>query len=179
MDCSPPGSSVHGIFQAWILEWVALSFSTVVYKGILKYVSFLILKLISEPLNISHPPPLSFLAHPDLVPFHQHVTVPTFFSASFILSDESSCLCKPEGILLSPQISQVIPRQKISRTDIWTFPCCHWPASFEHPAKVGKPAAPTWQGFSNANCDTPRDHVKMQILIQSVRVEGGAEILQL
>ena len=27
MDCSPPGSSVHRIFQAWILEWVAISFS--------------------------------------------------------------------------------------------------------------------------------------------------------
>ena len=26
MDCSPPGSSAHGIFQAWILEWVAISF---------------------------------------------------------------------------------------------------------------------------------------------------------
>ena len=25
MDCSPPGSSVHGIFQASILEWVAIS----------------------------------------------------------------------------------------------------------------------------------------------------------
>ena len=27
MDCSPSGSSVHGIFQARILEWVAISFS--------------------------------------------------------------------------------------------------------------------------------------------------------
>ena len=27
MDCSPPGSSAHGIFQARILEWVAISFS--------------------------------------------------------------------------------------------------------------------------------------------------------
>ena len=27
MDCSPPGSSVHGILQASILEWVAMSFS--------------------------------------------------------------------------------------------------------------------------------------------------------
>ena len=27
MDCSPPGSSVHGIFQARILEWVAISYS--------------------------------------------------------------------------------------------------------------------------------------------------------
>ena len=27
MDCSPPGSSVYGISQARILEWVAISFS--------------------------------------------------------------------------------------------------------------------------------------------------------
>ena len=27
MDCSPPGFSVHGIFQARILEWFAVSFS--------------------------------------------------------------------------------------------------------------------------------------------------------
>ena len=27
IDCSLPGSSVHGIFQARILEWVAMSFS--------------------------------------------------------------------------------------------------------------------------------------------------------
>ena len=27
MDCSLPGSSVHGIFQARILEWVAISYS--------------------------------------------------------------------------------------------------------------------------------------------------------
>ena len=28
MDCSPSGSSVHGILQARILEWVAISFSS-------------------------------------------------------------------------------------------------------------------------------------------------------
>ena len=27
MDCSPPGSSVHGIFQERTLEWIAISFS--------------------------------------------------------------------------------------------------------------------------------------------------------
>ena len=27
MDCSPPGSSVHGILQARILQWVAIAFS--------------------------------------------------------------------------------------------------------------------------------------------------------
>ena len=27
MDCSPPDFSIHGIFQAWVLEWVAISVS--------------------------------------------------------------------------------------------------------------------------------------------------------
>ena len=27
MDCSPPGSSVHGILHTRILEWVAIAFS--------------------------------------------------------------------------------------------------------------------------------------------------------
>ena len=32
MDCSPPGSSVHGLFQARILEWVAISFFNSIFK---------------------------------------------------------------------------------------------------------------------------------------------------
>ena len=31
MDCSLPGSSVHGILQARILEWVAISFSRIMW----------------------------------------------------------------------------------------------------------------------------------------------------
>ena len=27
LDCSPPGSSLHGISQVKILEWIAISFS--------------------------------------------------------------------------------------------------------------------------------------------------------
>ena len=27
MDCSLPGSSIHGVFQARVLEWVAIAFS--------------------------------------------------------------------------------------------------------------------------------------------------------
>ena len=27
MDCGPPGSSIHGSFQARVLEWVASAFS--------------------------------------------------------------------------------------------------------------------------------------------------------
>ena len=29
MDCNPLGSSIHGIFQVRILEWVAISFSRI------------------------------------------------------------------------------------------------------------------------------------------------------
>ena len=29
MDCSPPGSSIHGIFQAIVLEWGAIAFSSI------------------------------------------------------------------------------------------------------------------------------------------------------
>ena len=29
MDCSPPGSSTHGIFQAKVLEWGAIAFSKI------------------------------------------------------------------------------------------------------------------------------------------------------
>ena len=28
MDCSPPGSSIHWIFQARVLEWGAIAFSS-------------------------------------------------------------------------------------------------------------------------------------------------------
>ena len=40
MDCSPPGSSVHGIFQARVLEWVAIAFfgeCSFIYWLILSY----------------------------------------------------------------------------------------------------------------------------------------------
>ena len=33
MDCSPPGSSVHGIFQARALEWGAIAFSCVLEQS--------------------------------------------------------------------------------------------------------------------------------------------------
>ena len=34
-DCSLPGSSIHGIFQAIVLEWVAISFSRGSNPGLL------------------------------------------------------------------------------------------------------------------------------------------------
>ena len=35
MDCRPPASSVHGIFQARVLEWGAIAFSNIYYKSLL------------------------------------------------------------------------------------------------------------------------------------------------
>ena len=44
MDCSLPGSSVHGILQARVLEWGAIAFSiTVVYTRI-KYLQIMLIK---------------------------------------------------------------------------------------------------------------------------------------
>ena len=37
MDCSLPGSSVHGIFQVRVLEWVAIAFS--LYGWAIKYIT--------------------------------------------------------------------------------------------------------------------------------------------
>ena len=41
IDCSLPGSSVHGIFQARVLEWVATAFSNLVYTNIVTKITFL------------------------------------------------------------------------------------------------------------------------------------------
>ena len=47
MDCSPPGSSTHGIFQARVLEWGAIAFSTVC-----TYISVIPSLLISSLLKV-------------------------------------------------------------------------------------------------------------------------------
>ena len=42
MDCSLPGSSVHGIFQARVLEWVAIAFSDSLGILLINYVTSVI-----------------------------------------------------------------------------------------------------------------------------------------
>ena len=41
MDCSPPGSSVHGIFQARVLEWGAIAFSEIKEISLLMWVELI------------------------------------------------------------------------------------------------------------------------------------------
>ena len=53
MDCSQPGSSVHGLFQARILEWVAISFSIFSYfKSHCSVMSLFFLNLICKRISI-------------------------------------------------------------------------------------------------------------------------------
>ena len=56
MDCSLPGSSIHGIFQARVLEWDAITFSVPIHRKVQKsltwYVCFCdLLMFNSMPFN--------------------------------------------------------------------------------------------------------------------------------
>ena len=46
MDCSLPGSSVHGIFQARVLEWGAIAFSAMEYYSAINKNKLVILVII-------------------------------------------------------------------------------------------------------------------------------------
>ena len=61
MNCSPPGSSVRGIFQARLLEWVAISFSNA-WKWKVKVKSLSRVWLLATPWTAAYqaPPPMGF-----------------------------------------------------------------------------------------------------------------------
>ena len=50
MDCSLPGSSIHGIFQARVLEWGAIAFSMCMFSCV---------QLFATPWSVAHQAPLS------------------------------------------------------------------------------------------------------------------------
>ena len=63
MDCSPPGSSVDGILQAILLEWVAISFSNAwKWKVKVKVKSLSRVGLLATPCTAAHqaPPSMGF-----------------------------------------------------------------------------------------------------------------------
>ena len=61
MNCSPPGSSVHGILQARTLEWVAISFSNA-WQWKVKVKSLSHVRLLATPWTAAHqaPPSMGF-----------------------------------------------------------------------------------------------------------------------
>ena len=57
MDFSLPGSSVHGIFQARVLEWVAIAFSVKMLTSVLNYLATFLKTVFSQtsfPLLITN-----------------------------------------------------------------------------------------------------------------------------
>ena len=58
MDCTLPGSSVHGIFQARVLEWVAISFSNA-WKWKVKVKTLSRVQLLATPWAAAYQAPLS------------------------------------------------------------------------------------------------------------------------
>ena len=58
MDCSLPGSSIHGIFQARVLEWGVIAFSKA-WKLIVKVKSLSRVRLLATPWTVAHQAPPS------------------------------------------------------------------------------------------------------------------------
>ena len=52
MDCSPPGSSIHGIFQARVLEWGAIAFSESHRLGMLKILQARLQQYVNRELQM-------------------------------------------------------------------------------------------------------------------------------
>ena len=90
MDHSPPGSSVHGIFQARVLEWGAIAFSKMGMRGKNKGQKK---ENRAELLSLA-PLPTNSLTHT-----HTHRTLPSVESSS--IQDLITCLhkqiCQVEG----------------------------------------------------------------------------------
>ena len=96
MDCSPPGSSVHGIFQARVLEWVAIAFSNLLstcfqFFWVCTYPEVELLKsygnsilnvLMSYYIVFHNDSPLHSCQQYTRIPFSPYPCQPFLFSAS-------------------------------------------------------------------------------------------------
>ena len=87
MDCSPPGSSVHGICQARVLEWGAIAFSNILKQ------TFLNLSLTLLFYKIK-PHPLQNTSATSFVHFFEVWKPPGHKSCRLLLRNQSAH-CKP------------------------------------------------------------------------------------
>ena len=79
-DYSSPGSSVHGIFQARVLEWVAIAFSvTALAKNIWIILDF----LVSKPKSNQIVDLVGFQKHPESDLHLQHCPLAQGATASY------------------------------------------------------------------------------------------------
>ena len=130
MDCSPPGSSFHGIFQARVLEWAAISssrgtsqpwyqthFSCIAgrfFTTELPGKSFesqrgeqLIIVLIAHETNLPHSPSVRCLFSVLLCTPHTHTLA---FSAEFCLNMDS---CKFFSQVFPCDFASVMPAKPV------------------------------------------------------------------
>ena len=104
MDCSPPSSSVHGILQTRILEWVAISFSTIFLLATLYFLSRL--KTMTHHLEVA----LSNTSDS---------FTPSIYSFAYYGETQNEWLLSPLSPFLFPSRKTVL--NKIHRTMItWT-----------------------------------------------------------
>ena len=119
MDCSPPGSSVHGIFQARILEWVAISSSRGFFRpnpGI-------------EPLSFTSPMSPAFTCG-FFLPLHHLGSSKVFCGDRFIIS---SWICQMSSLERCPFLSAEVLRLLFGRFRLLGFSTRKWdgPVTFK------------------------------------------------
>ena len=77
MDCSLPGFSVHGIFQARVLEWGAIAFSGKTVWRFLKNIG----------INLSYDPAIPLLGiYPEETKMEKDTCIPLFIVALFTIA---------------------------------------------------------------------------------------------
>ena len=92
MDCNPPGSSVHGILQAGILEWVANSFSRSIVDFVIVQ-SLSRVRLFATPWTAARQASLSITSSQSLL---------KLMSIESVMLSSHLILCRP--LLLLPPI---------------------------------------------------------------------------
>ena len=126
MDCSPPGSSVHGILQARVLEWLALK----VYISVQSVQSLSHVWLFVTPWTAAHQASLSITNSPSLL---------QLMSIESVRPSNHLIFCHP--LILQPSIFPSIrvfsneSALPIRWPKYWTF-SCHISPSNEHPGLI-------------------------------------------
>ena len=110
-DCSLPGSSIHGIFQARVLEWDAIAFSDLVRFSSVQFSSVAQLcPTLCDPMNCSTP---GLPVHHQLLEFTQtHVhQVNDAIQPSHPLSSPSPPAPNPSRVNTSHEVAKVLEFQ--------------------------------------------------------------------
>ena len=156
MDCSPPGSSVHGIFQARVLEWGAISFSDC--KSSVQY-------KINKRYPCDSDPQLKFgtIACNDLFPirfkFHSRVSKLKWLTKSTKIAAEYSV------DLSSQKWSEV---KSLSRVRLFVTP---WTVAYQAPPSMGFSRQGYWSGLS---FPSPGDLPNLGIELWSLALQADA-----